>query len=124
MSDNTVTLPYKPVKDSGERVSYESGMRRDVQDDKPDFTLFYVKGLPYEEQPLTLLAHHLRLGAEKYGRRNWEKANSEEELERFKSSAMRHLTQALCGEEDENHLAAVLFNVIAWMYLENKLKGE
>lgn len=111
----------KPVKDSGMRQEYASGMRRDLQTDKPDFTLLFPENCPFEAQPLTLLAHHLRLGAEKYGRRNWEKANSEEELERFKSSALRHLLQALAGEQDENHLAATLFNVIAWMTLQEKL---
>lgn len=114
----------KPIKDSGERITYESGMRRDIQEDKPDFTLLFPKDLKYEQQPLVKLAHHLRLGAKKYGRRNWEKANSNDELERFKSSAIRHLTQALTGEDDENHLCAVLFNVIAWMYLEEKLNEE
>lgn len=117
------TPQYRPVKDSGKRVEYESGMKRDVQDDKPDFTLLFPEGVAFNEQPLTILAHHLRLGAQKYGRRNWEKANSKEELDRFKQSALRHLLQALSGEDDENHLSAVMFNIIAWMYTEERI-GE
>lgn len=110
------------IKDSGKRIEYNSGMKRDVQDDKPDFTLLFPEDLPFEKQPLTIFAHHLRLGAQKYGRRNWEKANSQEELDRFKQSALRHLLQALSGEEDEDHLSAVLFNIIAWMYTKEKIK--
>lgn len=111
----------KPVKDSGERQDYASGMRRDTQEGKPDFRLIIPLDVPYEKLWITQLGHLMRLGAEKYGERNWEKANSKEELLRFQGSAYRHMMQAMSGEDDENHLAAVIFNVIAWMTLEYKL---
>ncbi len=98
--------------DSGERAEYESGMIRDTQAGKPDFSLMFPD-LPYEEQPLTRFAMLMTRGAEKYGRRNWQMACSEEELERFKSSAFRHFIQWLTGEEDEDHMSAVMFNLVA-----------
>lgn len=114
----------KPVKDSGEREGYSSGMVRDTQADKPDFRLTIPLDIPYDALWVTQLGHLMRLGAEKYGERNWEKANTEEELLRFQGSAMRHMMQAIAGEEDENHLAAVLFNTIAWMTLKYKLENK
>lgn len=103
------------VKDSGKRQDYESGMRRDVEDDKPDFTLA-VDGPMFERY-----AMHLTKGAKKYGRRNWQLANSEEEMERFKRSAFRHLIQWLAGDRDEDHAAAIMFNVNAAEYVRGRI---
>jgi hypothetical protein len=44
--------------------------------------------------------------------RNWEKASGPDELERFRSSALRHLQQWAAGEDDEDHAAAVMFNLL------------
>jgi len=115
-------MKYK-TKDSGKRIDYASGMRRDLQDGKPDFYLCLAP-MPYEEQLLTRWAELMTRGAEKYGRDNWTLANSEEELERFKSSAFRHMVQALSGEDDEDHFAGVLFNLNAIVYLNWKLNGS
>ena len=108
------------TKDSGERVEYASGMRRDITDGKPDFTLL-ISEIPYKEQMITRWAELMVRGAEKYGRRNWQLANSEEELERFKSSAFRHFVQYICGEQDEDHAAAIFFNINAAEYVRSKL---
>lgn len=54
--------------------------------------------------------------------RNWELANSEEELNRFKASAFRHFIQWFQGNDDEDHASAILFNVNAAEYLKDKLK--
>lgn len=117
-TNNFVTL------DSGKRQEYGSGMRRDLQDGKPDFNLMLIPGMPYAEQYLTRIAALYERGANKYGRRNWQLANSEEELDRFKSSAFRHFMQALTGETDEDHWAAVFFNINAIIMLEYKLKKQ
>lgn len=69
------------TKDSGKRQDFDSGMRRDIQEGKPRYDLCY---LPM----FTRWAELMDRGAEKYGERNWEKANSKEELERFKSSLL------------------------------------
>lgn len=101
------------VKDSGVREEYASGMRRDTQKGKPDFALILEADLPYEEKLITRFATHMAKGAEKYGRRNWEKSDSQEELDRFKSSALRHAIQWFSGDVDEDHASAVLFNLMA-----------
>jgi hypothetical protein len=101
------------IKDSGERKEYDSGMVRDTQDGKPMFGYLFPEGVPYDEQFLTRCAQHMTKGFEKYGHRNWEKANSSEEVERFRNSAMRHLVAWTCGLRDEDHAAAVVFNLIA-----------
>lgn len=111
------------TKDSGKRQNYKSGMRRDVQEGKPDFFLCLTDA-PYEEQLLTRWAALMERGATKYGRRNWQLADSEEELERFKSSAFRHFMQWISGEDDEDHAAAVLFNINAAEYTKYKLGGK
>lgn len=101
------------VKDSGAREEYASGMVRDTQQGKPNFTLLILNGIPFDKQPLTELAMHMARGADKYGKRNFEKASGPEEMERFKASALRHLIQFLSGEEDEDHGSAVMFNILA-----------
>ena len=102
------------TKDSGERAQFESGMQRDTEAGKPRFDLLMPLGVPYEEQLLTRFAALLGRGAVKYEQRNWEQADSEEELARMKSSAFRHFVQWMAGERDEDHAAAVMFNLLAW----------
>lgn len=109
------------TKDSGQRVEYGSGMRRDIQDGKPDFSLL-LTDLPYKDQLLTRWAALMERGAAKYGRRNWQLAESDEELERFKASAFRHFVQWISGENDEDHAAAVLFNINAAEFTKAKIK--
>lgn len=105
------------VKDSGKRKDFASGMRRDTEENKPDFTLV-------DYSMLERWAEHMTKGAKKYGRRNWQLANSEEELERFKSSAFRHLFQWLEGAFDEDHAAAVIFNLAAAEHVKSKLEPK
>jgi hypothetical protein len=54
----------------------------------------------------------MQRGALKYGSRNFENASTQEELERYKSSALRHLMQYVMGETDEDHAVAVCFNLM------------
>lgn len=112
------------TKDSGQRVEFESGMVRDSQKGKARFDLMVPVGVPYGDQMLTRFALLLQRGSEKYSARNWEQANSEEELARFKESAFRHFMQWLAGEADEDHAAAVLFGVIAHETVSWKLDHE
>jgi dATP/dGTP diphosphohydrolase, N-terminal len=115
------------TRDSGERLDYPSGMRRDVNEGKPRFDLIMPKGIPYEEQMLTRWAALMQRGAVKYGIRNWEKADSEEELLRFRESAFRHLMQWLHEVDDgEDHASAVMFNITAAEFVRynRKEKGE
>lgn len=112
------------TKDSGKRQNYKSGMRRDLQEGKPRFDLIVPLTEKYDETLIHRWAMLLERGMVKYGYRNWEKADSEEELIRFKSSAMRHFMQWFSNEEDEDHAAAVLFNINAAEYLKNKMRKK
>jgi hypothetical protein len=102
------------TKDSGERVDYPSGMRRDTNEGKPRYDLIPVG-------PHRRLAELYARGAEKYGDRNWELADSVEELNRFKASAERHFMQWKAGDDDEDHASAVVWNVFAALWLDEKL---
>jgi hypothetical protein len=103
------------TKDSGERVGFSTGMVRDTETGKSRLDLCYVKGMPYKDQLLVRYGELRARGAEKYCETyldvNCEKAETEEELGRFMSSAARHFTQWMCGEEDEDHASATLFNI-------------
>lgn len=109
------------TKDSGERLKFKSGMQRDIEENKPRFDLLMALDDSYENCLLTRWAKLLDRGARKYSERNWEKANSVEEFQRFKSSAYRHFMQLIMGETDEDHFSAVLFNLNGMVYLMNKL---
>jgi len=90
-------------------------MRRDTEDGKIDYTL------ALDGPMFARCADHLTKGAAKYGRRNWQNANSVEEYERFKRSAFRHFIQWMDGDTDEDHAAAVIFNVNAAEYVRERL---
>jgi len=109
------------TKDSGERAQFDSGMQRDTEKGKPRFDLFIPEGVPYEEQFLTRIAALLARGAEKYEDRNWEQANSQAEVNRMKSSAFRHFMEWFCGNRDEDHAAAAVFNLLAAETTEYKI---
>lgn len=116
------------TKDSGVREEYKTGMKRDTQEGKPDFSLCIPLDVPYNEQLLTRFAGLMSRGKEKYGARNWELSSTKEEFDRFKASAFRHFMQYINGEEDEDHAAAVLFNITAIERLKyigkDKSEGE
>lgn len=100
--------------DSGERVDYPSGMRRDTDAGKPRYDLI-------PRPMLTRLAGLYARGAVKYGDENWTLANSDAEVDRFKASAFRHFMQWLEGHDDEDHASAVVFNVFAAETIQAKL---
>jgi len=112
------------TKDSGKRQEWSSGMKRDIQNNKPRFDLITPLNQKYEDTLLYRWAMLMNRGAIKYGDRNWEKANSIEELDRAKASAFRHFMQWFCGEEDEDHAVAVLFNINEVEMIKQILKNE
>lgn len=112
------------TKDSGEHAQYDSGMRRDTEAGKPRFDLIRTKLQPYEEQMIYRYAMLLARGAEKYDARNWEDGDSEVELDRAKSSLLRHTEQLIAGEDDEDHAAAVWFNSQAIEYFRWRIKQK
>ena len=101
------------LKDSGQRQQFDSGMVRDTTTDKIDYSLA-LDGPMFER-----LAVHLTKGAQKYSKRNWMQANGQAELDRFRESAIRHFIQWLHGDTDEDHAAAVFFNVNGYEYVQD-----
>lgn len=110
------------TKDNGERNTYMSGMLREPGAGKARFDLLMPLGVPYRAQFLTRCAELLERGARKYAPRNWEQASGQAELDDFKSSAFRHFAQWMAGEDDEDHAAAVFFNIMG--YETTKWKRE
>jgi len=110
------------TKDSGEREEYKTGMRRDLQKGKIRFDLCTANDQKFDESLLGRWAALMMRGAEKYGERNWELSSTIEEFRRFKASLYRHFEQFIQGEEDEDHAAAICFNLNAMIRLMDKLK--
>jgi hypothetical protein len=104
------------TKDSGKRKQFASGMVRDTEDGKIDYT-YCLQG-----PMLDRWAQLMERGAKKYDRDNWMKANGAEELERFRTSALRHLIQWLRGDGEEDHAAACLFNINGAEYVQCQIE--
>lgn len=105
------------TKDSGKRQVFSTGMRRDTQDDKPRFDLV-------DMVMLERWAALMQRGAVKYTEDNWRKAKTPAELKRFKASAFRHFIQWFSGQDDEDHAAAVFFNIAGAEMVKTKLHGK
>ena len=107
--------PRFTVKDSGERTEFASGMVRDRADHKVNYHL------AFDGPMFKRWAEHVTKGAIKYGKRNWMKAEGYQELERAFESLCRHFYQYLAGELDEDHAAAIFFNINEIEYIREKL---
>ncbi len=108
------------VRDSGQRLEFQSGMVRDIADEKTDYELIFNGPMAQR------WAEHLTRGAKKYpdhepGRANWTRAAGVEEHVRFRKSAVRHFVQWLLGDQEEDHAAAVFFNINGYEYVSGKL---
>ncbi len=106
------------TKDSGKRAEFAGGMVRDISYGKTDYTYIF-KG-PMAQRWAELMER----GAKKYERDNWMKASDVEALERFRQSALRHMVQWLNGETDEDHAAAVMFNLNGAEYVKQRITEE
>lgn len=104
------------IKDSGARDTFAGGMQRDTTEGKINWAL--VADGPM----LRRWAIHLTNGAKKYATRNWMKAEGQAELDRARESAFRHFMQFFNGETDEDHAAAVYFNINEILYIQDKMK--
>ena len=102
------------TKDSGQREDFDTGARRDVRMGKGRYDLLPVAAI-------RRLAELMERGAVKYGERNFEKGMP---FSRYLDSAARHLFQALDGQTDEDHLAAVLFNIASVMHHQDKIEKK
>jgi len=94
-----------PINDTGARTQYgANGAMREVVEGKGRYDL--ISPFMLDE-----LAKWLELGAKKYADRNWEKGGIP--ISRYYDSALRHLVKSIMGMTDENHEAAVIFNIMA-----------
>lgn len=98
------------IKDSGKRKQYPSGAVRDTNEGKIRWDLLPVEALKR-------VAEHYTKGAVKYGDNNWRKGIT---TERFIESACRHWAQYRLGETEEDHLSAVVFNILGIIFNEEK----
>lgn len=96
------------IKDSGERTAFSTGAVRDMSQGKGDMV-----SLPWES--ILRLSRHYETGARKYKRWNYRKGIP---LSSYIDSACRHLAKYQCGCDDEDHLSAVVFNVLGAMLVE------
>jgi hypothetical protein len=114
------------VRDSGRREEYSGGFVRDVEGEKADLVWLFghrsLDLLPREMVERWL--RHMELGAEKYGRNNWELASDAIAVDRFKRSAARHFNQWLLGDQDEDHASATVFNIWAAEVIAQKLGND
>ncbi|MBO5037696.1 MAG: hypothetical protein J6D42_11540 [Clostridia bacterium] len=103
------------IDDGGSRISYGDGKAiREPSSGKGRYDLIS----PFATRRL---AKWMELGANKYSDRNWEKGMP---FSRYVDSAKRHLDKFVMGMEDEDHLAAVVFNVFAIMHHQELSQNE
>lgn len=100
------------MQDSGSREQFDAGAVRDTATGKPRLELIS----PFF---LDRTGEWLRLGAEKYEDRNWEKGMP---FSRVTASMLRHCNQWLAGDDTEDHLAAVAVNAMFLMHYQEMIK--
>jgi len=96
------------TKDSGIREDFDGGAVRDTQKGKPRYDLI-------PPGPLERLAMLYTRGAEKYDEHNWTKGIP---VSRCITSLLRHVYQFIKRDTDEDHGAAIIFNVMCIMHYE------
>jgi len=114
---------YFQIKDSGKRQEFDGGMVRDTEDDKVDYSNLAFGPMLYR------WAMHCTKGRIKYpdpkpGTPNWTLAKGVSEYLRFRASAFRHFMAWFWGLTDEDHAAAVLFNINGAEYVRNNLWAD
>lgn len=98
-------------------VEFSSGMIRDSDEGKIDFTLV-------DQDMFFRWAKHMTKGKDLYGEDNWRKACTHREYKRFIASAERHFYCWKMGWEDEDHAAALLFNISAAEMVKKRMGNK
>lgn len=92
------------INDGGERISYGDGCAmHEPSEGKGRYDLITPFGI-------LRLAKWYELGSKKYADRNWEKGMP---FSRYIDSAKRHIDKFIMGMEDEDHLAAAVWNLLS-----------
>jgi hypothetical protein len=104
-------MEYELNYSGKEYREFETGAHRDNADDK---------GCPVLISPIFLnrLSKHLEKGAKKYSCRNWEKGMP---LSEYMNSMLRHTLQLIEGCRDEDHAAAIGFNIMAFIHTKEMI---
>lgn len=102
-----------------ETKTLESGIVRSDDTGKVNY-LLVRDGPLYRRWAIHLTKHARNRG----GKRNWMNASTAEDLERFRESAARHFEQWIAGETDEDHAAALAFNVNGAEYVTERLRND
>lgn len=117
--------PMAGIKDSGERVTFKSGAMRDPSTGKIKWSRITFGPM------MRRWAQHLTNAEVKYpdpvvGLPNFSLIEGREELVRYKESAYRHFMSWFHGETDEDHAAAVFFNINGVEIIKDKAcaKGQ
>ena len=101
------------LHDSGNRHQYQTGAMRDNRQGKGRFDLI-------SPHMMRRLALRLEAGVIKYSERNWEKGMP---LSRFLDALLRHTFQILERDDEEDHAAAVVFNIMAFIHTEEEIQA-
>lgn len=95
------------LEDSGKRINYGEGKAmREPSEGKGRYDLVS----PFA---VRRIACHYEAGSKKYADRNWERGIP---FSRYIDSAKRHIDEFIMGKENEDHLAAACWNLMAIMH--------
>jgi hypothetical protein len=100
------------MSDSGSRQAFTTGAVRDAAPDKPRMELIS----PFA---MLRLGNWLRIGAQKYADRNWEKGIP---ITRCIASLLRHVEAYLAGDQSEDHPAAAMCNAMFIIHYEEMIR--
>ena len=102
------------LKSTGEPRVFSTGAVRDASTTKPPMDL-----LP--QDLLARVAFHYGLGAAKYGIDNWRKGQPQNEV---LASLERHILAYRKGDTTEDHLAAVVWNALSLLNVDEYMKDN
>ena len=115
------------IKDGGKREAVgDAGMVRDTEDGKLDWSNLFQ----WFEPMASRYVAHMTKGRAKYpdpepGIPNWSLAPATQEAyERFKRSFLRHVVQYIRGDTDEDHAAAIMFNLNGMEYVRGRMDHQ
>jgi hypothetical protein len=99
------------ISNSGRKRKFVSGATRDLAIGKGRYDL-----LP--PTAIARVARRYQEGGNIYGDRNWERGMP---LHVFIDSALRHIFLTLAGDDQEDHMAAVVWNILGFMHTEYQI---
>lgn len=97
----------------GDAVTQPSGVNRSDDSGKINYALIY------DGPMIDRWAIHLTNAIPKRGKRNWMLGTTPEDMERFMESFIRHSRQYIRGDVDEDHAAAMFFNINGVEYVRS-----